>query len=71
MGIGQKEMASRFDHHPPDDSRVVLHQRVRDAARDFAEVVEAECPTGREQSLALTKIEEAMFWANAAVARNG
>lgn len=27
-------------------------------------------PKSREQSLAITKVEEAMFWANAAIARN-
>ena len=27
-------------------------------------------PKGREQSLALTKLEEALFWANAGIARN-
>jgi hypothetical protein len=28
------------------------------------------CPEGRELSLALSNLEEVMFWANAAIARN-
>jgi hypothetical protein len=28
------------------------------------------CPGSRELSLAITKLEEAVFWANAAIARN-
>ena len=29
-----------------------------------------ECPDSRELSVALTKLEEAVMWANAAIARN-
>jgi hypothetical protein len=43
---------------------------MRGEARAFAETVIQLCPPGRETSLAVTKIEEAMFWANAAIARN-
>jgi hypothetical protein len=32
-------------------------------------VSEAEYPPGREKALAITKLEEAMLWANAAIAR--
>ena len=33
------------------------------------ELVEVTGPPCREQSLAITALEEAMFWANAAIAR--
>lgn len=28
------------------------------------------CPSSRERSLAMTKLEEAVMWANSAIARN-
>ena len=46
------------------------HQRVREVCREAAEeIVEVTGPSTREQSLAITHLEEAMFWANAAIAR--
>lgn len=60
----------RFKHHPPTSLTVQnAHEALRDASRTMAEVIESICPDGREKALALTKTEEAMFWANAAVAR--
>jgi hypothetical protein len=43
---------------------------IRMFGEDFAGCVMAKCPRSRELSLALTKIEEAVFWANEAIARN-
>lgn len=40
-------------------------------AAGFARKILKSCPDSRERSLALTKIEEAVMWANAAIARNG
>jgi hypothetical protein len=60
----------KFKHHPPrDDLTIRKHEEIRAACRKVAETVEATVPLGREQALALTKIEEAMFWANAGIAR--
>ncbi|WP_417754191.1 hypothetical protein [Slackia isoflavoniconvertens] len=44
----------------------MLHQ----IACDFALTIQANCPESREKSLALTKLEECIMWANAAIDRN-
>jgi len=65
------EIANRFKYHPPkDDTAVENHQCVRESMLVAAIRVNDVCPDGREKSLAITKLEEAMYWANAAIARN-
>jgi hypothetical protein len=36
----------------------------------LAAYISEKCPESREKSLAITKIEEAVMWANASIARN-
>jgi hypothetical protein len=71
MHITRDELARRFNHHPPlNDETVHRHQQVRETCLTAAEeIIEATGAPTREQSLALTKLEEVMFWANAAIAR--
>ncbi|MGW7197234.1 Acb2/Tad1 domain-containing protein [Streptomyces chryseus] len=45
------------------------HGSVRQACRDLADQINEQVPDGREKSLAVARVEEAMFWANAALAR--
>lgn len=59
----------RFKHHPPSPEKIIRHTEIRAAARACAEEIEKHCPDSREKALAMTKIEEAMMWANAAIAR--
>ena len=47
----------------------LAHSNVRFACREAAKLFLATVPAGREQSLAITKLEEAMMWANAGIAR--
>ncbi|HEX5705609.1 MAG TPA: hypothetical protein VFX97_20575 [Pyrinomonadaceae bacterium] len=65
-----EEIANRFKHHPPrDENTVKAHEFVRETLRWVAGKFDEELPAGREKSVAMTKLEEAMFWANAAIAR--
>lgn len=66
------DLYCRFAYHPPkDDAAVKAHGQVRYEVGDTARVLDELLPDGREKALAITKLEEAMMWANAAIARNG
>ena len=66
-----ERIKNNHKHHPPQtQERIDAHQEVRELTVTCAIALVGLCPAGRELSLALTKMEEAMFWANAAIARN-
>lgn len=65
-----EELVNRLTYHAPKGDQPERYERVRAKARLFALEVFDLCPEGREKSLAMTKIEEAVMWANAAIARN-
>lgn len=64
------DLERRFSFHPADTpERREAHERVRDLCKAVARQLDAQLPGGREKSLAITHLEETMFWANAAIAR--
>lgn len=62
------EIAHAFTYHPPTADQVVDYERIRAEARDFVETLVDLVPPSRELSLAITKIREAVMWANAGIA---
>lgn len=69
MPIPDSDLENRFTYHHPKGFQPDKYAQIRLAAKSFAKLINAVCPDGREQSLAITKTEEAMMWANAAIAR--
>jgi hypothetical protein len=63
------DLQHRFHFHPADKARQDMHAEVRDSCYQAALTLFVLLPEGREKALVMTKLEEAMFWANAAVAR--
>lgn len=64
------DIRNRFIYHAPSQLGIEKHAALSEMFIGLAELVEAICPAGREKSLVLTKLEEAKFWASAAIARN-
>lgn len=64
-----EEINKRFDHHPPTGEKIKMHENTRTVYKGLARVVN-QLPESREKSVALTALEESMFWTNAAIARN-
>lgn len=64
------DICTRFSYHPANDQETKdKHSAVRNLCFDLAEELNALLPEGREKSLAITNLEQVMFWANAAIAR--
>lgn len=63
------DLDKRFKFHPATEVTRPRHQMIRESCRDFAGLLNAWLPDGREKSLAITHLEEVMMWSNAAIAR--
>lgn len=64
-----RRVLNDFKFHPATPTTGPKHDAVRAACLGLANTLLTIVPESREQSLMLTNLEQAMFWANAGIAR--
>lgn len=64
-------VAEFFKYHPPTSDTLPKFSAINQAAKNFAEVILANCPRGADRSAAIRMIRDARMTANAAIALNG
>lgn len=68
--ITRGDLQKRFTPHPEHGDQVTRKTDIRQAGFALANAILERTLESREQSLALGKVEEAVFWAIEAVSRN-
>ena len=64
------DLKNVFSYHAPLAGQNDRYVALRESARLFAELIVGSTPASREQSVALTNVQQAVMWANAAIAIN-
>ena len=65
----QSRINNDFTYHTPPKERAQDFVKLREKAKELAHLIVELAPAGREQSTALTRLEEAVMHANAGIAR--
>lgn len=66
----QQQIENNFTYHAPKADQQDRYVQIRDKAKALALTIAEVTPSSREQSLAITNLEQTVMWANAAIARN-
>lgn len=59
-----------FKYHAPRADQPARYVALREKAKELAALIQKSTPDSREQSVALTNLQQAVMWANAAIAIN-
>lgn len=68
--ITEEDLKNRFVYHKPTEYKNNIYVSIRAMAYEMALYIVENAPDCRETALAVTKLEEAVFWTNAGIARN-
>lgn len=69
--ITQEQLDNWFTYHPPGPGDQEAYVAMRDAAKNFAEVIVANTPSCADQTAAIRLVRNAVMTANAARACGG
>ena len=64
------KIENNFTYHKPIADQPARYEKLRAKAKELAFLILETTPESREKALAFTNLEQAIFWANAAIARN-
>lgn len=59
-----------YTYHTPHSNQAERYVTLRAKAKELAQLITDLTPQSREQSVALTNVQQAIMWANAAIAIN-
>ena len=59
-----------FKYHAPKEGQQEKYEALRSKAKELAYLIDELTPQSREKSLSLTKLQETVMFANAAIAIN-
>lgn len=65
-----EQLDNIFTYHKPLGNQPKRYEEIRNEAKVLARTIQGACPESREKSLALTNLQQAVMWANAAIAIN-
>lgn len=66
----QKRLDNDYKYHAPKDDQQERYVILRQGGKQMAELIVMHVPPSREQSVALTLLEQVIIEANAGIARN-
>lgn len=67
-GLTTEALNAIFTYHAPSVAQTEQYLTIREEAKEFAKLVLRECPESAEATLAIRHIQQAVMFANAAIA---
>lgn len=68
--LNPEDLLNRFSYHPPLPENINKFEMIRKIALSYATVINEMVPDSMEKDIALTKLDEVVFWSNAGIARD-
>jgi hypothetical protein len=66
--MDRDDLHNRFSYHPATPDTAESYAHLRQMFEALALAVDGQAPDSREKSLAITHLEDALMWANKAIA---
>lgn len=64
------KLENQFMYHMAEGAQPLKYATIRGQCLELAQMLVALCPESEERDIAVRKLNETMFWANASVARH-